>query len=97
MKPLRLARIIRDCTNEALKETRPMQNELNLPSLLNNDVDAFSVSATIIREELHVGRPFGGIFFIWKENISKFVSFRTYNDPRILGLSLSLKQNLLSC
>ena len=66
-----------------------MPNELNLPSILNDDVDAFSVSAMNISKKLHVGRPFGGISFIWKININKFVSIRTYNDPRFLGLSLS--------
>ena len=75
----------------ALQETWLMPNELNLPSILNDDVDAFSVSAMNISEKLHVGRPFGGISFIWKKNISKFVSIRTYNDSRILGLSLSFQ------
>ena len=38
-----------------------MLNELNLPSQLNDDVDAFSVSAMNISEKLHVGRP------IWRK------------------------------
>ena len=68
-----------------------MPNELILPSILNDDVDVFSVSAMKTSEKLHAGRPFGGNSFIWKKNISKFVSVRTYNDPRILGLSLTFE------
>ena len=68
-----------------------MPNELNLPSILNDDVDAFSVFSKNISEKLHVSRPFGGIFFTWKNNIRKFVSIRTYNDHRTLGLSLSFE------
>ena len=55
-----------------------MTNELNLPSILNDDVEAFSVSAMNIWEKLHVGRTFGGISVIWKKKINKFVSIRTY-------------------
>ena len=72
----------------ALQETWLMPNELNLPSLLNDDVDAFSVSAMNISGSFHVGRPFVGVSFIWKNSIRKFVSIETYNDLRILGLSL---------
>ena len=44
-----------------------------------------------IRENSRVGRPFDSISFIWKNKISKFVSFNTYIDPSILGLSLSFE------
>ena len=68
-----------------------MPNELDLLSILNDGVDAFSASAMNISEKLHVGRSFGGISFIWKKSINKFVSIRPYNDPRILDLSLSFE------
>ena len=61
----------------ALQETWLMPNEICLPSLLSDDVDAFSVSAMNISEKLHVGRQIGGISSIWKNIISKFVSTRT--------------------
>ena len=68
-----------------------MPNELNFPSILNDDVDAFSVSAMNISEKLHFGKSFGGTSFIQKNNIIKFVSIRKQKYPRFLGLSLSFE------
>ena len=50
-----------------LQETWLISNELNLQSILTDDVDAFSVSAMNISVKFHVGRPFGGFSFIWKK------------------------------
>ena len=36
-----------------------MPNELNIPSILNDNVNAFPVSAINISENLHTDRPFG--------------------------------------
>ena len=51
----------------ALQETWRMPKELNLPSIPNDDVDAFSVSAMNISDKLHMSRPFGGDSFILKK------------------------------
>ena len=41
-----------------------MPNELNLPQILNDDVDTFSDSAMNISGKRHVESPFGGTSFI---------------------------------
>ena len=73
----------------ALQETWLMPNELHLPSVLHDNLDSYSISSMDISEGLIVGRPFGGLSFIWKKEISKFITIKTYDDSRILGLSLS--------
>ena len=67
-----------------------MPNELKLPSILDDNVDAFSVSAMHISEKLHRRRLSSGISFILKKIIlvSLFPFRRKYNYPRVLGLSL---------
>ena len=45
-----------------------MPNEFNLPSIHNDDMDAFSVSAMHISDNLHVGTPVGGISFMGEKN-----------------------------
>ena len=73
----------------ALQETWLMPNEFHLLSVLHDNLDSYSLSAMDISEGLIVGRPFGGISFIWKMEKSKFITMKTYDDSRVLGLSLS--------
>ena len=57
-----------------------MPNELNLPSLLNDDVYAFSVSVGNISEKLHVGRPLAEF-----PSSGKIVSVNLFQLVRTIG------------
>ena len=74
----------------ALQETWLLPNELNLTNI-NKNVNSFSISSVNLEDKILVGRPYGGLTFIWKNDLSKNVQIREYKDSRILGLSLSLE------
>ena len=68
-----------------------MPHELSLPSLLHRDFEAFSTSSVDVISGLLEGRPYGGLSLMWNKGLSKFVTLRDYNDPRIMGLSLNIQ------
>ena len=74
----------------ASQETCLLPTEMNSTNI-NDDVNYFSISSVDLEENFLVGRPYGGLTFIWKNHLSRSVQIREYNDPRILGLSLSLE------
>ena len=37
-------------------------------------------------QQIHTGRPFGGIAMLWRKSLNKYISFVTYDCDRIVGL-----------
>lgn len=74
----------------ALQETWLYPWELNAPSSLGDHINSFSLSAVNVNDEIMLGRPYGGITFIWHKDLGTDVTIRQYNTNRILGLSVSI-------
>lgn len=73
----------------ALQETWLHPWQINLPSSLGEDICSFSVSSINVSDEIRVGRPFGGLTFIWQRSMSPIIKIRQYDCDRILGLSVT--------
>ena len=74
----------------ALRETWLLPNELNLTNI-NKNVNSFSISSVNLEDKILVGRPYGGLTFIWKNDLSKNGQMPEYKDSRVLGLLFSLE------
>ena len=91
-----ISSLLNDCDIALLQETWLLPNEVEMPSSLHAEVDSFSISAVDLGREILKGRPYGGVTYIWKKSISKYVTIKQYDDSRILGLSLGLEdKNIL--
>ena len=40
-------------------------------------------------EQIHTGRPFGGVAILWRKTLNKYCSIITYDCDRILGLQFT--------
>lgn len=60
----------------------------DLPSLNNihNDFVAYGISSIDPSQGLILGRPFGGVAVLWRNNLSPFVRPISFNDDRIVAL-----------
>ena len=72
-----------------LQETWLLPHDLNFLNLIHSDFLAFGTSAVDTREGCLVGRPFGGLAFLWRKALGNAVSVKNFNDPRMLGLLVS--------
>ena len=72
-----------------LQETWLAKNELSL--LFNTHCDFIGNGVSSIDDELKInsGRPHGGIGIMWRKNMNKHCTFKTYNCNRIVGLEIN--------
>ena len=84
-----VADLCRNAQIVALQETWLHPWELNLPSSLGNNICSFSISSVDETREIRVGRPHGGLTFIWQQSLSPTIRIRQFDCQRILGLSVS--------
>ena len=40
-------------------------------------------------EQIHTGRPFGGVVVLWRKKLNRYCSIITYDCDRILGLQFT--------
>ena len=80
--------------NVALQETWHFPWDLAAPSTLGSDLYSFSLSSTDVTNEIKVGRPYGGITFIWHRNfrfkinmIIYFIYSTYFGYPRVLFIN----------
>ena len=71
----------------ALQETWLYNNELDLVKNINAEFTGFSISSIRDDVDIHRGRPFGGLSFMWHKSLSSRVNLVSFDDDRILGLS----------
>lgn len=67
-------------------------------SLLNNvhsDYMAYGISSIDPTDGLLLGRPFGGVAVLWRNNLAPFVKPITYADDRIIGLECDIGDHKL--
>ena len=64
--------------------------DLAVPSTQGVDVNSFSLSSIDVTNGIKVGRPYGGITFIWHRNFSCNIQVKRYESGRILGLSVTI-------
>ena len=64
----------------------------DLPSLNNvhKDFMSFGISSMDLSDGLILGRPFGGLAVLWKNNLAPFVKPISFDDNRIIGLECKI-------
>ena len=84
-----ISSLFHECDIAILQETWLLPNELCLPSNLRFDCDAYSTSAVDLSNGILIDRPSCGLTFMWKAKLSRFITVRRYDSPRIFELSLT--------
>ena len=72
-----------------LQETWLFPHDISFLSTIHNDFLSFGISAIKTTEGFHVGRPFGGLAFLWRKEFGNNIAVKNYDDPRLLGLVVS--------
>ena len=69
-----------------LQETLMFRNQLPMLSSISNEFVGYGLSSMKDEQQIHTGRPFGGIAMLWKKSLNKYISIVTYDCDRIVGL-----------
>ena len=72
-----------------LQETWLLPDDITFLNSVHSDFLSIGTSSIDTGEGFHVGRPFGGLAFLWRKNLGNAISVENYGDPRILGLVVS--------
>ena len=72
-----------------LQETWLMPNDVTFLNSIHSDFLSYGNSAMDTSKGFHVGRPFGGLAFLWRKALGNAVIVKNYDDHRLLGLLLS--------
>ena len=56
---------------------------------VHDDFIGFGTSAIDTKAGFLVGRPYGGLAFLWRKKLGNSVSMRNYDDTRLLGMFIS--------
>lgn len=74
----------------ALQETLLWPHDISMTDSIHENFNSFSISAMEVTENIVVGRPKGGLTFLWHKSLDNSVAIINYNSDRILGLQVSL-------
>ena len=75
------------CDLVLLQETWLLPSEANVLSSVHEEFSAFSLSA-VDEQMLLVGRPYGGLSILWRNNIDSFCRIVNFGESRILGMNI---------
>ena len=70
-----------------LQETWITPDNINFLKKVHPDFESYSISAVSLEVPL-VGRPHGGISCLWRKDLGIKFEIKTFDDPRLLGLTL---------
>ena len=73
-----------------LQETWVFRNQLPMLSSISNEFVGYGLSSMKDEQQIHTGRPFGGIAVLWRKSLNKYISIVTYDCDRIVGLKFEL-------
>ena len=76
-----------------LQEHWLTKDNINFLAGIHQDFDYYGESAVDTSEKLLIGRPYGGIGFLWRKSIGHAVKIRSFQDSRILGIELVSNNN----
>ena len=62
------------------------RNQLPMLSSISNEFVGYGLSSMKDEQQIHTGRPFGGIAMLWRKSLNKYISIVTYDCDRIVGL-----------
>ena len=71
-----------------LQETWLLPMDLRILDNLDDDFLAFSISSVNICEKF-IGRPYGGLSFLWRKSLGNSCKIIDFDDKRILGLEVT--------
>ena len=74
----------------ALQETLLWPHDINATDTIHPEYKGYSKSAMNCNNNIIVGRPHGGLSFLWRKSLDDTVSIINYNSDRLLGLSLAV-------
>ena len=69
-----------------LQETWMFRSQLPMLSSISNEFVGYGLSSMKDEQQIHTGRPFGGIAMLWRKSLNKYISIVTYDCDRIVGL-----------
>ena len=72
-----------------LQETWMSRAQLPTLSNINKEFVGYGLSSMKDEEQIHTGRPFGGVAVLWRKTLNKYCSIITYDCDRILGLQFT--------
>ena len=77
-----------------LQETWLLPADVGLLDSVHSDFSSFSLSAVDDRELL-VGRPYGGLSFMWRKSLAPALKIVTFDDERLLGISVKSTERVV--
>ena len=77
-----------NCDVILLQEHWLYPDDLHFLSTVHDDFNGFGVTPMSIDNKLLSGRPFGGVGFLWRKQLSNLCKPVLYDDPRVLGLEI---------
>ena len=69
-----------------LQETWVFRNQLPPLSSISNKLVGYGLSSMKDEQQIHTGRPFGGISMLWRKSLDKYISIITYDSDWIVRL-----------
>ena len=75
----------------ALQETWLFNDDLHVLKNIHEEFTGAGCSSMDISKSMLIGRPFGGIAFLWKKSLTGCCELVSFNDNRIIGLKLTSK------
>ena len=74
----------------ALQETWLLKQELGCVNNIHEKFNSFGISSVDCENDILVGRPYGGLAFLWRNELPYKCKVIQYNDNRILGLAIEI-------
>ena len=71
----------------ALQETWLYPDEVGRLDGLHQDYASYSISAVDETQELRRGRPYGGVSFLWRKSLSRYIRVSSAQDNRVMSIA----------
>ena len=89
-----ISQICRSSDLVALQETLLWPHDLTITDSIHPEFNSHSVSSMQTSTEIVRGRPHGGLSFLWKRKLDKYISVVNFDSDRLLGLKLHLNETV---
>lgn len=71
-----------------LQETWLFPHDLTVLNTIDPEFLCYGSSAISTTDTFVTGRPFGGIAILWRKSLGQYVTIKTFDDPRLLGVTI---------
>ena len=73
-----------------LQETWLLKQDLCILNIIHDNFLGCGISSVNCESDILIGRPYGGLAFMWQKNIAHKCKLVGYDDNRILGMRLNV-------